>query len=105
MIGIVGMYSNIEVLKKLKSSARNHAAAIKSMYSNTIRFRFQNQNSLKSTEIPTPSELKVGLNFFICRINYKLNNQKLDDYPSITPCTYLLLSLHDYAFHPHFTYH
>ncbi|EFO13813.1 hypothetical protein LOAG_14715 [Loa loa] len=54
------MYSNIEMLKTLKSSARNRAAAIKSAFFNSLRFRFQNQNSLKMSviKIPPPSELK-----------------------------------------------
>ncbi|VDK88858.1 unnamed protein product [Litomosoides sigmodontis] len=54
------MCSNIEVFKKLKSSARNYAAVIKSVCSNSLRFRSQNQNPLKMSTIkmPTPSELK-----------------------------------------------
>lgn len=65
VIDIVGMYSNIGVLKKLKSSARNHAAAIKSMCFNSLRFRSQSENSLKmsAVKMPTPSELKVRFNF------------------------------------------
>lgn len=59
---IVGMCSNIEVFKKLKLSTRNYAAVIKSVCSNSLRFRSEKQNPLKMStmKMPTPSELKVG---------------------------------------------
>uniref|UniRef100_A0A0R3RKG8 Uncharacterized protein n=1 Tax=Elaeophora elaphi TaxID=1147741 RepID=A0A0R3RKG8_9BILA len=39
---IVGMNKNIKSLMKLKSSAINYPAAIKSMYSINLKFRSQN---------------------------------------------------------------